>query len=85
MLNCRETTELISRSFDRRLSLPERLGVTIHLFVCRACTRYRAHLRFLRRSVHEALRRFGTGEDAPGPALSREARDRIRTAIESEG
>ncbi len=81
MLNCREATELISKSLDRSLSLSERLRVTIHLLVCRACTRYRAHLRFLRRSVREATRLFGTGEFAAGPGLSREARDRIRKAI----
>ncbi len=81
MLNCRETTELISKSLETRLSLIERLGVMIHLAVCRACRRYRAHLRLLRRSIREALRRFDAGEDVAGPGLSREARDRIRIAI----
>ena len=48
MLSCKETTELISQGMDRRLSLPERMGLRLHLLVCRGCRATEQHLEFLR-------------------------------------
>lgn len=60
MLSCKEATQLISQGMDRHLTLAERLGLRLHLLICRGCRATEAHLRFLRnassawRQHHEA-------------------------------
>jgi len=60
MLSCKEATELISQGMDRRLSLAERIGLHLHLLICRGCRATEGHLHFLReagsawRQHHEA-------------------------------
>lgn len=38
MLTCKETSELISARYDRTLSVGERIGVSLHLMLCRYCS-----------------------------------------------
>ncbi|HUG76154.1 MAG TPA: zf-HC2 domain-containing protein [Burkholderiales bacterium] len=51
MLNCREVSALLSDQLDRRLSLRERIGLRLHLAMCRACGRVEGQLRFLREAM----------------------------------
>jgi hypothetical protein len=48
MMTCKEASQLVSQSLDRRLSLSERLGLRLHLLVCDACTTFARQMRFLR-------------------------------------
>ena len=73
MLNCKQVSELVSQSLDRRLSLGERLGIRMHLMVCAMCRRYRRQLLFLSRASRRLL-----GRDV---RLSPEARRRIREKL----
>lgn len=57
MLTCRQATELLSQELDRPLSLPERIGLRLHVLICHGCSNYRRQLRVLR----EACRRFSGG------------------------
>jgi predicted anti-sigma-YlaC factor YlaD len=62
MLSCKETSELVSRSLDERLSWSQRMAVRLHLLMCGACRRFVEQMGFLRR----AARRYpgaGTGRD----------------------
>lgn len=45
MLSCREVTERSSDYLDRRLGLRERLGMALHLMICRACRAYLEQVR----------------------------------------
>jgi hypothetical protein len=56
MLSCKEVSRLLSQGEDRRLTLPERLKLRLHLRVCSACTRFARQIAFLR----AALRRYRT-------------------------
>lgn len=47
MLSCKDATQLISQGLDRRLSLPERMGLRLHLLICRGCRATEQHLAFL--------------------------------------
>lgn len=85
MLNCREATQLISKSFDGSLPLSERLAVRIHLLVCRACTRYQAHLRFLTGLVRDRMRVLNGGESITGLGMPPADRERIRNVIAGWG
>jgi len=48
MLNCKETTRLLSAGQDRPLSLGERFALEMHLFICTGCANYRKQVDFLR-------------------------------------
>jgi hypothetical protein len=81
MLVCRDVTRLISESMDTSLPIGKRIGVRIHLLMCKFCARYERQLLLIR----ETLRRLVAAEDQPeGPAgvtLSEEARERIRKSL----
>jgi len=51
MLTCKEAGRLISEGLDRKLSLPQRAALRLHLAFCDACTRINAQFRFLRRAA----------------------------------
>jgi hypothetical protein len=51
MMNCRQTSQLLSQSQDRPLFLMERLSLRLHLLLCGACQRFAQQLRFLRQAV----------------------------------
>ncbi len=48
MLNCKETTRLLSESQDRPLTLIEKINLRLHLYFCDGCTRYKSHLNNIR-------------------------------------
>ncbi|MBI1914090.1 MAG: zf-HC2 domain-containing protein [Planctomycetes bacterium] len=81
MLSCKDVTELISQSQDRKLPWYQRLRVRLHVLMCRSCSYFRRQMLLLR----DALRHLrGTAEDedvTSGPPLSQEARERIKRAI----
>jgi len=81
MLSCKDVTKLVSESMDRSLPLGKRIGVRLHLLICRFCERYRRQLLLLREAArHLALAGETPGEPLP-ESLSPEARDRIRRAL----
>ena len=52
MLSCKQVTRLVSLSYEKRLSWPERVGVRMHLLMCRFCTRFAQQMRFLHTACH---------------------------------
>jgi hypothetical protein len=81
MLSCKDVTRLLSESMDRSLPFGKRVGVRLHLRICRFCERYRRQLLLLR----EAAGMFASGaERSPGPSmetLSEGARKRIAESL----
>ena len=79
MFNCREVTRLVSESLDRELPLSQRIGVKMHLFMCKLCPEVRRQMLFIR----EAIGRFSQEEMSPESDgfLSSEARDRIKLSL----
>jgi hypothetical protein len=76
---CKDAACLISQQDDRKLTRAQRLGLRLHLILCRACRRYLASVKFLK----DAMRRCGESEDLSSPpeALPSAARDRIRQRL----
>lgn len=58
MLNCKQTTKLLSEKQDRPLSFRERFALRLHLMMCSGCTNYDRQLEFIRK----ACRRIGGGD-----------------------
>jgi predicted anti-sigma-YlaC factor YlaD len=85
MLNCKEVSELVSRSLDEELPLGKRVGVRMHLLMCKFCTRYKKQMVLLR----ELARRYeekSTEEMIPTlPSLQGEARKRIKDLLAGQG
>ena len=80
MLSCKETSELLSRAQDERLSFPERMGLRFHLMMCSLCRGYEKQLRFIRQAA-EALSQASAQDDESVSALSAEARERVKEAL----
>jgi hypothetical protein len=82
MFNCREVTRLVSESLDRKLPLSERIGVRIHLLMCRLCPEAKRQMLFIR----EAMRMLTVESSAleSEDSLSQEARNRMKLALRKE-
>ncbi len=81
--DCVTTSRTLSESFERSLSLVERLRLRMHLLGCLFCRRYRRQLQVLHRLagfVDASVR--SDGEQAA--SLSPDARERIRNALAPE-
>jgi hypothetical protein len=48
MLNCNQTTQLVSQSLDRRLTLSERFELQLHLMLCKFCKRFSQQIQIMR-------------------------------------
>ncbi|MDX1914835.1 MAG: zf-HC2 domain-containing protein [Methylophilus sp.] len=80
MLNCKQTSQLVSQSLDRNLTLRERLAVRLHLFICKYCRRFQRQLLAMRKSfkrMSEAI------ENDSSIQLPPETKARISATIES--
>ncbi len=54
MLSCRDVSKLLSQSRERRLGLWERVGLQMHLAMCKGCNNARKQLDF----ISTAMRRY---------------------------
>lgn len=76
MLTCKDVSQLLSQSFDRSLTLMEKIGLRFHMMICKPCPRVHQQLTFL----HDASKRLATEPiDIPSSqsGLSPEAQERI--------
>jgi len=82
MLTCKQASQVISQSYDCRLSWRERWDLRIHLFICDACVRFARQMRFIR----QAMRRFSReqAEADEQVRLSAEAAARIRQELDRQ-
>ncbi len=51
MMNCKQASEMASQQLDRELGLRQRLGLKLHLLICRYCRNYARQLAFLHRAA----------------------------------
>ena len=80
--SCRDASRLQSEALDRPLTRLQRLGLALHLVVCKWCRRYGKQLRFLRQAARQHPEQF----DDPAPqGLSAEARERLKESLRSSG
>jgi len=83
MLSCKDVTKLVSESMDHTLPLGKRIGVRLHLLICKFCARYERQLLLIR----ETARRLAAAVEAPGEpsgeTLSEEVKERIRKSMKN--
>jgi hypothetical protein len=80
--SCREAARLQSMALDSALTLRQRLGLRIHLLLCKWCRSYGKQIRFLRDAAH---RHPDEMMEAAPATLSDEARARIKKTLQAEG
>ena len=79
MYSCKEVTQMVSESLDHKLPLVQRIGIRIHLMMCKFCSRYRKQLQILREAMR--LQEKYLEETKPSLTLSPEARERIKLSF----
>jgi hypothetical protein len=81
LLPCDEVTRLASEGMDRELRFGERLGLRLHLLICRWCRRYSDQIHLLRDAAHGLPDHLEDLTSAPDDTLSPEARARIQRLL----
>ena len=51
MLDCRNASQLISKSLDRQLTWRERFAVRLHLLLCKYCSRFNQQLLSIKKGL----------------------------------
>ena len=72
MLNCKQTSLLVSQSLDRPLTWRERLAVRTHLLICVYCRRFMQQLKWIRRSMHVWQHQAAESSDIQLPMAAKE-------------
>jgi len=82
MMTCSEAARLISEQKDHKLGLKDRLGLRMHLVMCRMCTAYQKKLEIISRLARQAGE-FVLGDEPSAVALSANARERMKDKLKS--
>jgi len=82
MLSCKDVTRLISESMDRSLPLRKRIGVQVHLLICKFCSRYERQLILIRETVRRLAGTVDASREPSGETLSEDARERIEKSLQ---
>lgn len=80
-LTCRDAARLQSEALDAKLCFSKRLGLWLHLLICKWCRRYGKQIQFLSHASQEHEEDLA---NAVPQTLSAEARERIRQRLQSE-
>ena len=79
--NCREAARAQSDALEQPLSLSKRIGLRLHLLLCKWCRRYGQQIRFLRETAQQHQEELTT---AAPQKLSAEARKRIKKSLQEK-
>lgn len=80
MLSCKQASEVISQSLDRKLTTWERFNLKLHLFICKYCRYFSQQLQTLRVAVKANVSSI---ENDNTIGMSNEAKKRISALVET--
>jgi hypothetical protein len=80
MLDCKQTSQLISQSLDRKLTLRERFALQLHLIVCKYCKQFSQHLQTLRVALKQVTSSIENNNTIEMPSA---AKKRITDMVEA--
>lgn len=82
MMSCKEAAQLISEQKDHKLGFGDRMGLRMHLVMCRMCNAYKNKLDMISRFAQQASD-FVLGDAQTAVALSADAKQRIKRKLTS--
>jgi Putative zinc-finger len=80
MLSCKQASQLISQSLDRKLTTGERFALKFHLFICKYCKNFSQQLQTIRVALKASLSAI---ENDSTIEMPRQAKNRIATLVET--
>jgi len=80
-LDCCAASRAQSERLDHPLPRMTRIGLWLHLLICKWCRRYGKQIRFLRHAAHEHQEDLAASEPQK---LSAEARERIKRRLQEK-
>jgi hypothetical protein len=81
MITCEEATRLMSESLDRKLPVGKRIGLRMHLLMCRLCPRFWRQL-FLLKNASDVYKK--EMEEDTSISLSAETREKIKNLFATD-
>lgn len=81
MLDCKQSSQLISQSLDRSLTLRERLALKLHLFICEYCRQFSQHMQTMRVALKVMLGSIESNNSIEMPSA---AKKRIADLVEAQ-
>ena len=79
--DCKEVAELSSNSLDETLTLKKRVGLKLHIMMCKFCRRNNEQLYLIRKLIGKKLKSSDTSEKEADSHLSEESRQRISSLL----
>ena len=80
MLDCKQTSQLVSQSLDRSLTLRERFALRLHLLICKYCKQFSQHMQTIRVALKQMTSSIESNDGITMPSA---AKSRILQSIES--
>ena len=77
MFSCKEVSQKVSESMDRKLPVYHRMLITMHLLMCKYCSRFKNQLLILRNAVNQEY----IPEDKMDAFLPEKTRERIKKTL----
>ena len=81
MLDCKKSSQLISQSLDRSLTLRERVALKLHLFICNKCRQFSQHLETMRVAIKTMLSAVESNNSIQMPSATKK---RIADLVEAQ-
>ncbi len=81
MLDCKKSSQLISQSLDRNLTLRERVALKLHLFICNKCRQFSQHLETMRVAIKTMLSAIESNNSIEMPSVTKK---RIADLVEAQ-
>ena len=81
MLSCKEVSKLVSESLDRKLPLWTRVGLWMHLGMCRVCRGFRRDLVHLHKETRQHAQEIERDVHETDVKLSEETRQRMKRLL----
>ena len=82
MLNCHQVSRLVSERLDHKLTLWQRMNLWMHLAMCKLCSGFSRDMQHLHEAARRQAAELERDSAASGVALSPEARQRIKLALQ---
>ena len=80
MLSCKQSSQLISQSLDRKLTKRELFSLKLHLFICKYCKRFSQQIHSLRVAIKQTVANVEANDTIKMPSS---AKNRIAELVET--